>query len=164
MDRHIKENLEEYMRGAMEPAAQAEFEKRLQAGGDEDVRLIAEFRQHAQLIRETYRAADEARPAPGFYGRVMDRIQAQRPQSIWSAFLEPQFFRRLALASATLLVLLGLTIFNTGPEEATLASMPAPAMDAMTEQEPGPVLGENQEQDRDAILVNLATYQETQSF
>ena len=166
MDRHIKDNLEEYMRGAMDPGTKAEFENRLNASDSETRQMVAQFQRHSQLIREAYRAPADVAPNPGFYGRVMDRIQAQRPLSIWAAFVEPMFFRRIAFASAALLILLSLTIFTTAPDsgEEMLAYEPAPAMNAMTDQEPAPVMGENPEEDRDAILVNLATYQETQSF
>lgn len=163
MDRHIRDNLEDYMRGAMEPGRLAEFERRLAASSDQERREIAAFRQHAEMIREAYCVSEEALPAPGFYGRVIQRIQSQRSTSIWTAFLEPQFSRRLAFASLALLMLMSLTMLTTGPEEQVALDTTAPAyhvMDAMAEQEPVPVFGENQEQDRNVILVNLATYQE----
>jgi hypothetical protein len=166
MDRHIKDNLEEYMRGAMEPGTRAEFENRLNASDGETRETVAQFQHQSELIRDAFRAPADISPAPGFYGRVMDRIHLQRPLSIWAAFIEPMFFRRIALASAALLILLSLTMFTTTPEngDEMLASNPALVMDAMADQEPAPVMGENPEEDRDAILVNLATYQETQSF
>src|SRR4051812_39915682 len=43
----------------------------------------------------------------GFYARVMERIEAQRPVSMWSVFMDSAFGSRLALASAALTVVLG---------------------------------------------------------
>lgn len=165
MDRHIKEDLEEYMRGAMGPSGKAAFEQRLAASDEETRRMVAMFQQQAEMIRQVYSPIDDVAPAPGFYSRVMDRIQSQRSTSIWAVFLEPQFFRRLAFASAALFILLSLTMVTTTNEsgEALWASESSPAMgapmDAMAGQEPAQ-LGASQEQDRNVILVNLATYQE----
>ena len=165
MDRHIKEDLEEYMRGAMGSSGKAAFEQRLDASDEETRQMVAMFQQQAEMIRQAYKPLEEVAPAPGFYGRVMDRIQAQRSTSIWAVFLEPQFFKRLAFASAALFILLSLTMVTTTNEtdEALLATESLPSigapMDAMAGQEPAP-LGASQEQDRNVILVNLATYQE----
>jgi hypothetical protein len=41
-------------------------------------------------------------PRPGFYARVLDRIESQRPSSIWALFSESLFGRRLAAASLAL--------------------------------------------------------------
>ena len=162
MDRHIKENLEEYMRGSMEPAKLAEFDKRLGASDEETKREVRLFQQQGEMIRSAFQVAADVGPSSGFYARVMDRIQTQRSRSMWFAFLDPQFSRRLAFASLALLVLLGLTMFSAPDnEEAMLAEAPAYyAVDEMAEQAPTPVLGENQQEDRDTVLVNLATYQE----
>lgn len=164
MDRQIKDSLEEYLRGAMKPGPRQEFERRLGASDEQTRQTVAEFERHATLIREAYRAADDAAPAPGFYGRVMSCIQEQRGASIWFAFLDPMFSRRLAFASLTLLMLLSVTMLTTGPEQQPpeVANTPASyhVMEAMAQQEGAPVLGQDQDEDRSHILVNLATYQE----
>jgi len=56
-----------------------------------------------RLQNDMFRAwTAEAEPTPGFYARVLDRIEAQRPSSIWTLFSESLFGRRLATASLAL--------------------------------------------------------------
>lgn len=56
-----------------------------------------------RLQNEMFRAwSTEAEPTPGFYARVLDRIDMQRPASIWTLFSESIFGRRLATASLAL--------------------------------------------------------------
>lgn len=62
------------------------------------------FEEQSNLLR-VLRADESVEPAPGFYARVMDRIEAQAAGSLWSLFMEPMFARKLVFASLTLLVL-----------------------------------------------------------
>lgn len=105
-------------------------------------------------------------PRPGFYARVLDRIEAERPMSIWSILLEPRFGFRLSLASAVLVLLMGAFLFTSEP-----MSGPAPmpidpkGLTVTTggrEDVTAPVLGnsESPDQVRNAVLVSLATYRE----
>ena len=68
-----------------------------------ELRLIE---AQAQTLR-SLRCNEEVEPRAGFYARVMNRIEQRGPASIWSLLLQPSFGRRLALASATLVLLLG---------------------------------------------------------
>ena len=110
-------------------------------------------------------------PRAGFYARVMERIEARGPASIWTLLLEPSFGRRLALASATLVVLLGTYLVTTEPSynggynggENSIASNPvAIAYDATTSQVDVAAGADTlqQQRQRDAVLVNLASYHE----
>ncbi len=54
----------------------------------------------------------DAEPRPGFYARVMERIEASTPVSIWNLFIESQFGRRLAYASLALFLVLGVYLFT----------------------------------------------------
>ena len=163
MDRRIEDRLEEYLRGSLDQRRRAEFEQAVQASGEATRRMLGEFERHARLIRQALIPAEGAEPAPGFYARVLDRIASQRTSSFWAPLLEPLFFRRLVAASALLIVLLGVAII-TGPTEVdALAAIPEVRADWVMAQESEPVdlgMGGDQEQSRDHILVNLATYQE----
>jgi len=112
------------------------------------------------------KAPEEVTPAPGFYARVMDRIESQRSNSIWSAFLEPIFGRRLALASGVLMLLLGAALFVPGSEVDDELSAQGRVSVTVNENEPAPVLAydtaamDGRDQDKNAVLVNLVTYQE----
>src|SRR5436305_2718733 len=66
-------------------------------------------------ILRSLRPTAGAEPAPGFYARVMERIESQRPLSIWNVFLEPAFGPRLALASALLAVIMGIFLVSGEP-------------------------------------------------
>jgi anti-sigma factor RsiW len=103
----------------------------------------------------------ESEPNPGFYARVTNRIEAQSRPSVWSLFGESMFARRLAYASATFMVLVGVVFFSANQPEQPLVSA-----------DPEIILGGDarytpvsmdlpQDRDREVVLVNLATYQQT---
>jgi len=105
---------------------------------------IAAMREQAAWIRGL-RAPDDVEPKPGFYARVMERIEAQGPASIWSLFFDSQFALRLAVASMT--IALGLGVYMLSVERAAPAQTHDPAILAGAP-------------DRDAVLFNLVTYRE----
>ena len=110
----------------------------------------------------------EVEPRPGFYARVMDRIEAERPASIWSILLEPRFGFRLSVASAVLVVLMGVFLFSGEPMNSSTPPMQIEPTTVLTvasggrQDVPAPVLGvsETPEQVRNEVFVSLATYQE----
>jgi hypothetical protein len=154
----IRENLEDFLTGSSRPMPQA-FQAHLEAC-DECANELRELQTHSVMLRSLQCDADiEARP--GFYARVMERIEARGPLSIWAQLLEPGFGRRLAFASATLVVLLGTYLVTTEPGDNSLASNPAITYDATTAQVD--MSGNDtlqQQRERDAVLVNLASYHE----
>lgn len=161
MDRRIEELLEEYLHGSLTTEREAEFKLALESADAETRQMVAAFSRHSQLIRYAFRAP-EAAPAAGFYARVVERIDSQRlaTVSFWDAFLEPHFFKRVAFAALTLLMLLSVTMF-TSPAIHEEALAEAPVVQMASDPEPIQVTGvSNQESNRDAILVQLATYQE----
>jgi hypothetical protein len=52
----------------------------------------------------------------------MDRIDAQRPISLWSVFLQPLFARRVLYASLALFLFLGSSVLWTGENHDVLAN------------------------------------------
>src|SRR5690349_12085842 len=102
MHQPIKDNLEEYLRGSAHLVPQA-FHAHLEACEEcaSELRLLE---TQAMMLR-SLRSSSEAAPRPGFYARVMERVEEQGRTSIWSVFLLPSFGRRLAIASAALVVL-----------------------------------------------------------
>jgi hypothetical protein len=126
----------------------------------------SEFNEHDldRLLAEL-KAPDEIAPAPGFYARVMDRIEAQGSKSIWAVFLEPLFGRRLAVASGVLLLVLGAAMLLPGSEvEDELMAGSRTAATVVAEPVGWSTVDSNSidasPQDKDAVLVNLVTYQE----
>ncbi len=122
---------------------------------------VQAMRQQARLLREL---KVEAEPRPGFYARVMERIEAQGPASIWNVFSDSPFGRRIAMASMALALLAGVYLVTS--EQATEPSIAAkPAVqflsDGLSGQgQPGIVMTNAGRPNRDAVLVNLVTYRE----
>ncbi len=105
------------------------------------------------------KAPEDLCPRPGFYARVMDRIDTQRSKSIWSAFLEPLFGRRLAVASGVLMLVFGAALFVPAlefDEDFKIEAHPR----VVTEDFTPSVVSGGSERDKDAVLVNLVTYEE----
>jgi predicted anti-sigma-YlaC factor YlaD len=157
MHQPIRDNLEEYLRGSARTIPQ-EFQTHLEACEScaSELRLLA---AQAEMLR-SLQANQEVEPRAGFYARVMDRIEQQGRPSIWSALLDPSFGRRLAMASAALVVLLGTYLVTSERSEPEIASgsdvvmTGAPAQSAVAQD------SLQQERDRDAVLVNLAGYRQ----
>ncbi|MGA2213518.1 MAG: hypothetical protein ABSH31_09605, partial [Bryobacteraceae bacterium] len=129
MHQPIRKNLEEYLKGSVS-GIPAEFHRHLGECADctSELRRLA---AQSQLLRSLHSAGGVA-PRPGFDARVMERIEAQRPISIWSAFLDRKFGFRLAVASGMLAALLGGYLVTSEPAEpesggvaATVAMAPA---------------------------------------
>jgi hypothetical protein len=128
-------------------------------------------------LMQTLRCPEgDVAPRPGFYAKVMDRIEAQQRSSIWSIFLEPVFSKRLAFASMAMILLLGVALFNANPQDdddmATIGGGGAPVV-FYSEDQPAPALGGqpdalraqpvatmDAEQGRNVVLVDLVSYQE----
>jgi anti-sigma factor RsiW len=149
MHQAISKNLEEYLKGSV---AQIPMEFHRHLGECEECgEELRELEAQSQLLRSV--RSTNAEPRAGFYARVMERIEAQQPFSIWSVFLDRKFGLRLAVASGLLAGLLGVYLVTSepsGPEAgvtATVAISNAPA-------EAG------EQQQRDAVLVDLASYRQ----
>ena len=110
---------------------------------------VEAMREQARLLR---RIKADAEPHPGFYARVMERIETQGPLSIWSVVFDSPFGRRIAVASMALALILGLYMVTSEemPDRTTVA--------VAGEDQPGLVLTPSGPPDRDAVLVNLVTY------
>ena len=131
------------------------------------------MREHSSLLR-TWRAPDDVtdpatEPRPGFYALVMERIEAQRPLSIWNVFFESTFGRRIALASMALALLLGIYLVTSEQSEQPIITAQQPVQQMVAgpipgEDQPGlvlaPVTTADAAPDDDSVLVNLVTYQD----
>lgn len=128
----------------------------------------------SRLIRENFALTEAERdniePAPGFYARVLARIEAQTlPPSIWNFFLEP-FGMRLVYASLTLAVLLFAATLvdpaaSNDPGIAALDSIPTTQDSAVqgaflaSDHSGMPVVeSTDPDEDRGAALMQLTTY------
>ena len=94
----LRESIEAYLSGTLKPAEQVAVEAH--------VAECAECRTEWGAIQDTALAlrslrapeGEELEPAPGFYARVIDRIDAERELPFWTVMLDPVFGRRLVFA------------------------------------------------------------------
>ena len=120
-------------------------------------RQLDAMRAQAAVI-QSLRSAGDAELRPGFYGRLMDRIESERRPSFWGAFLEPGFARRIVFASLIFLVLFGGYLVSS--EQILPPQGSGPEFIMADGAQPAVEMGSDPQQDRDTILVTLTTYQE----
>ncbi len=101
------------------------------------------------------RAPEDAEPPVGFYARVLQRIEERGTTSVWSMFIDSAFSKRLAYASLAVALLLGTYLVTEESQDGHLGS----SLVAHQTADITPVIGDQQEQ-RDAVLVNFASYQQ----
>lgn len=133
----LMENLEEYLAGALEPAAIREIEAHLTQ--------CAACREEVEGMRQVsdwigaLRIEQPMEPPPGFYARVMQEVGDRKPAPTFSSLfaLDFAFGRRVAFACLLTLAVLGsyLVTRETGEPaalspEMIMASQDAPASDA----------------------------------
>ena len=157
MHQSIRDNLEEYLKGSTQRVPQ-EFHTHLETCEDcaSELRL---YQGQAEMLR-LLRPDGDLDPRAGFYARVMDKIELEGRSSIWSALLQPNFGRRLAMASAVLVMLLGTYLVTSERSEPEVASTDAVVDGGLRATAVADQDSLQQQRQRDAVLVNLATYHE----
>jgi len=174
MHQHIRHSLEDYLRGEGgldDSKLPAEFHAHLGECAEcgRELRLLQEQSQWLRSLGTEHGGVANVEPRAGFYARVVgkieERIEAQRG-SLWAPFLDRKFGFRLAVASAALIALLGTYLVTTepsGPEFATAPAVvytdPPRAAEASTQRNQALEQQQlEQQQQRDAVLVDLASY------
>jgi len=168
MHREIRDHIEDVLRGgdtlkhAREHLAQC----------DECRTEVQDMQEQTELIRELRAPEDFAADLrPGFYARVMERIEAEGPISIWNLFIESAFGRRIAVASLALALLIGVYVVTSerSAEDATIALQSPQVSTEQTivagEDAPAREItrvdqSQTDESSQDAVLANLVTYRE----
>ena len=168
MHREIRDHIEDVLRGgdtlkhAREHLAECDECRTEVQGMQEQTALSRELRAPEDF------AADLR---PGFYARVMERIEAEGPISIWNLFIESAFGRRIAVASLALALLIGVYLVTSerSAEDATIAlqSLQVTAEQTMVAGEDAPAReitqvdqSQTDQSSQDAVLANLVTYRE----
>lgn len=157
----LRENLEGYLSGNLDPATKLELDGHLAqcAGCEQQWRALAETAEALRLLRPP-QGMDFDLP-PGFYGRVVDQIEHEREIPFWAMLVDPSFGRRLVFACLMLVALLGAYVVafekpdyaSRHKPEATLAACKGPSCVTLL---PAPRLGHNLEQNREIVLASLA--------
>lgn len=102
------------------------------------------------------RAPEEIEPAPGFYARVVQRIEECAKESMWGAFICSPFAKRLIYASLTVAVMLGTYVITQEARDGHLLG--SQAVVAQNVHYDAPVIG-SETQQRDAVLENFAAHE-----
>jgi anti-sigma factor RsiW len=153
MHEPVIQSLEEILRGG---APRAEAQAHLtgcRVCRDE----LAAMKMQSELFR-AFRYPADVTPPPGFYARVVERIENQARPSIWSLFGESLFAKRLAYASMSLFVLLGTFVISSTRSEQAPVNAPEAILAAEDSQQQ--LNSADVNQGRETILVTLASYQE----
>ena len=175
MHRIIRDHLEQVLAG---PGSAPEHPAGKHLAECEECReAVAAMREQAIMLRQ-WRVAHtemaEVEPRPGFYARVLERIEAQGPGSVWTLFFDSLFARRIAMASLALALLLGVYVISSeqmsepqtagvAPQATLISDLPQDFQGVLSENvfsnnaQPRLVTGAP---DQDAVLVNLVTYRE----
>ena len=173
MHREIRDHIEDVLKGAESTSGRQHLAE------CEDCRVkIRGMQEQASLLRELRPPEGvDMEPRAGFYARVMERIEAEGPISIWNLFIESAFGRRIAVASMALALLLGIYLVSaertTGEpivasEQVQSADPEIPLAGALVvadEDMPGRAIMQmdqsvDEQSAADAVLANLVTYQE----
>jgi hypothetical protein len=157
MHRLIEDHLEEVLSGTLPSGHQVSVHLKDCGECREETNLM---RAHTQLLRAF--KTPEVEPRAGFYARVMDRIELQRPVSIWALFTDSIVGRRLATASLAVAMVMGMYVVSSDQEsESLFVAQSAVEMDPLY-----PAAGFTNTvmaadaSDSGAVLMSLVSYQE----
>ncbi|MCU1275550.1 MAG: putative transrane anti-sigma factor [Bryobacterales bacterium] len=144
MHQVILDRLEEHLSGSPSPR---EFTAHLESC--EECRTEVREMQELSGALGFLRIRDQVAPPPGFYARVSQRLEAERPRSLWSLFrLDPSFGKRVAFASLMTLAILGSFLIT---RESQYSAGPARPELIMAQQPPS--------DNPDMMLATLASYE-----
>lgn len=113
------------------------------------------MKRQADLLR-SLAVEEEVEPAVGFYGRVLQIIEERTKDSIWTVFDSP-LGKQIMFASLALAMLLCTYVVAQESRDGHLGGNPIVAQDVNADPDE-PVIGTTSQQ-RDAVLVNFASYQ-----
>jgi hypothetical protein len=174
MHREIEDHIEDVLAGphpVSQPGILKQTREHLAQCG-ECRSEVQGMEQQTALLRELRAPEDFAADLrPGFYARVMERIEAEGPISIWNLFIESAFGRRIAMASLALALLIGVYVVTAerSAEDSIIAlqSPPAGPQQTIVEGEDAPAREITQvdqlqtdQSSEDAVLANLVSYRE----
>lgn len=149
MHQPIRNGLEAYLTG--DTGLPEDFSEHLKSCSEcsEQVEVM---RQQSQMLGSLHA---DAEPRPGFYARVLERIDRQVRPSIWALMLEPAFGRSIAVACAVITLVLGTYLIATQPGDMVARPVSVIQTQDLAQQDAVAT-----QQDRDAVLINLASFRE----
>lgn len=148
----IRNRLEELLRGGR-LAGGEEVKQHLVSCGKCRAELDT-MESQSGMIR-LLRAPETVEPAPGFYARVLQRIEETARISIWAALAYSPISSRIAYVTLTLALVLGGYVIASESRDGDLR--PGESIVAQTVHVDVPVVGDASQQ-RQAVLQNFATH------
>lgn len=152
----VKKQLEELLEGQANRAPLEQVRRHLEAC--EPCRREVELMRWQARLLQGLRAPEQSVPQPGFYARVMARVESQRNSSVLAAFLDPGFARRLVFAS--LAAAIGFGSYLIYAERQPQYPMVGPVRLIAGQVSPSEQLGADPHRDREVMLLAVASYQE----
>lgn len=110
--------------------------------------------EQADLLQEL-RCPERVALDPGFTARVMARIEADKPASIWDLFVSPVLAKQLSFAALVLMAMLAGFLFARSSDQSVLAQH---TQQTLIRAEHPENLGMDRQQDRQNMLATLASY------
>jgi hypothetical protein len=153
----IRDRLEDLLRAGSPAGSDTKLREHLASCAECSAEL-GTMKAQADMLKRL-RPHEEVEPAPGFYARVLQRIEERGNRSIWSVFIDSPFGKRLAYASLTIAILLGSYVVSQESRDGHLHSVNMVAQDMHYD---APVVGD-QAQQRDATLENFASHHFSQA-
>lgn len=156
----LRENLEGYLSGKLGPAVRQELETHLAAcpGCREEWEILRSSAEDVRALRPP--EGMDLDPAPGFYARVMERIDAEREVPFWAMLLDPAFGRRVAFACLMMLALLGAYVAAFDQTDYSYQHMPEAILAGRAPGGPlsrAPHFNSDLAHNRGAVLASLVT-------
>jgi anti-sigma factor RsiW len=150
----VLESLEDYLSGGLKPAVRREFETHLSAC-DTCREELAGLTEISGLFA-SLRPQEAMEPAPGFYARVVHRLEERKPAPALSGWLalDLMFGRRLVFASLVMLAVLGGFLVSRETRYAVPAS---PSPESVMAQQNSPAF--DSEPAENNMLVTLTAYE-----
>jgi hypothetical protein len=148
----VRDGLEDLL--AAKPSAGAhETAKGHLNGCPECLAELEDFRKQSELLR-SLKAPEDLEPGPGFYARVLQRIEQGARKSIWWVFVYSPVGKRLAYVSLATAVVLGSYVVA---QESRDGSLHLGSSAPMVAHYDAPVVG-SADQQREAVLENFASH------
>ena len=119
---------------------------------------VSALRSQSAMLRSFRVPESIPEVRPGFYARVMERIEAQRSISIWELFFDSAFGRRIALASVAMAFLFSFYLISS--EHYAEQPIPVAVSASSVVSDDDQMISAAGLPDKDAVLVNLVTYRD----
>jgi len=156
MHRPAKEHLEEYLQAADSARPPRELDSHLR--DCESCRAEVETMATQARLMRGLRSEEDVEAPPGFYARVMAAVEARQRASVFFAFTDPSFGRRLIYACFATIIILGSYLLYT--ERAVPFGDHSPVRLLVADTPGDRHVGADQQRDREMVLLSLASYRE----